>query len=134
MLIYSPAHIKPQEVDNIVSQIDVAPTLLGLMDFSYDSLFIGEDVLAEGANVNRAFIANYQHLGLFQNNQLVYMKPKKLLVKDAKPFEGGGEVELEINDDNARQLISWYQAAERIEQNKMSRVEANNFIVELSQK
>ncbi|MGD8790054.1 MAG: sulfatase-like hydrolase/transferase, partial [Burkholderiales bacterium] len=44
-LIYSPKHVKPGRVDTLVSQIDVAPTVLGILNFSYDSEFFGNDVL-----------------------------------------------------------------------------------------
>ncbi|MBI5461750.1 MAG: LTA synthase family protein, partial [Gammaproteobacteria bacterium] len=37
LLIYAPKHIAPGKVERLVSQIDLAPTLLGLLNFSYKS-------------------------------------------------------------------------------------------------
>jgi len=47
-LVYSPRHIPPQRVAAPVSQLDVAPTVLGLLNFTYDSTFFGRDALAGG--------------------------------------------------------------------------------------
>ncbi len=40
-LVYSPSHIAPRRVDTVVSQLDVAPTVLGLVNFSDESTFFG---------------------------------------------------------------------------------------------
>ena len=44
-LVYSPAHVAPGTVATVVSQLDVAPTVLGLLNISYDSTFFGRDAL-----------------------------------------------------------------------------------------
>ena len=46
LFVYAPKHIAPRRVDRLMSQIDIAPTLLGLLDFDYYSKFFGRDVLA----------------------------------------------------------------------------------------
>ena len=58
-LIYAPGFVEPQHVGGIVSQIDLMPTLLSLLNMSYDSHFYGRSIYDEGY-VNRAFIATYQ--------------------------------------------------------------------------
>ena len=45
-----------------MSQIDVMPTVLGLLNFEYTSKFIGQDVFS-GHYTPRAYIATYQDLG-----------------------------------------------------------------------
>ena len=45
MLFYSPAHIAPQRVDTLGAQIDLIPTLLGRLGFTYDSPFFGVDLM-----------------------------------------------------------------------------------------
>ena len=44
MLFYSPKHIRPARVDTLAAQIDLAPTLLGLLGISYESSFFGVDL------------------------------------------------------------------------------------------
>lgn len=82
LIIYAPGgQIKPGAVKTLASQIDYAPTLLGLLGWSYASRFYGWNVCAApGAETQpvaqgRALVGNYQKLGYFQNNQLGVLKP-----------------------------------------------------------
>ena len=75
MLIYAPRHVVPGRVDSIASQIDVAPTLLGLLNFSYHSRFFGQDILREGRTHQRALLANYQTVGYYEQGRVVELKP-----------------------------------------------------------
>jgi phosphoglycerol transferase MdoB-like AlkP superfamily enzyme len=76
LLIYSPAHIPPDEVHTLASQIDLAPTLLALLRFDYISSFFGRDLLL-GAQPGRALVGNYQHLGLFDGENLAILSPRR---------------------------------------------------------
>lgn len=75
MIVYSPAHIPAQRVDTLASQIDVAPTVLGLLNFSYRSRFFGHDILREGRADPRALLANYQTVGYYANGRVVELRP-----------------------------------------------------------
>ena len=77
LLIYTPGgQIKPRGVPTLMSQVDYAPTLLGLLNWTYPSRFYGWDVLAQPANQpGRALIGNYQKLGLYVDGQLGVLKP-----------------------------------------------------------
>lgn len=43
-MIYAPGLIPAGVNDRLVSQIDLAPTLLGLLGVSYTSRFLGQDI------------------------------------------------------------------------------------------
>lgn len=73
-MIYAPEGLAAQKVDKLISQIDVMPTLLGILNFNYDSKFFGSDVLKEDY-VSRAFIATYQDLGYIRENTLTILSP-----------------------------------------------------------
>lgn len=73
-LIYAPGFVEPQTVDGIVSQIDLMPTLLGLLNMSYDSHFYGRSIFDEGY-VSRAFVATYQDLGYLESDTLTILSP-----------------------------------------------------------
>ncbi len=45
LMIFAPKHISPRRVDTLMSQIDVAPTVLGLLGLPYEAPFFGQDVL-----------------------------------------------------------------------------------------
>lgn len=72
--IYSPI-IKPEKCTKLMSQIDLMPTLFGLLHFDYESKFFGQDVLKPDYKP-RAFIATYQDLGLIKDNVLTILSPK----------------------------------------------------------
>lgn len=76
LLIYAPGHIAPRRVDSVASQIDLAPTLLALLNFSYRSRFFGQDILAEGQKHQRALMANYQTVGYLEDGVMVELRPK----------------------------------------------------------
>ena len=45
LMIYSPKHIAPRRVDALMTQIDIAPTVLGLLGMPYEAPFFGQDAL-----------------------------------------------------------------------------------------
>jgi phosphoglycerol transferase MdoB-like AlkP superfamily enzyme len=75
-MIYSPGFIKPQRYTKLVSQIDIMPTVFGLLNFNYQSKFFGQDVLKENYKP-RALIATYQDLGMIKDNILTIISPKQ---------------------------------------------------------
>ncbi len=77
LFFYAPGRIAPQKVDRLMSQIDIAPTLLGFTGLSYYSKFFGRDVLRAPPQSDRAFVANYQTLGYMRDGGLVTLQPKR---------------------------------------------------------
>jgi phosphoglycerol transferase MdoB-like AlkP superfamily enzyme len=73
--IYSPRHVAPGRFDGLVSQIDLPPTLLGLLGFDYRSRFYGVDVFQQAPD--RALIGTYELLGLIQRGRLVQLAPHR---------------------------------------------------------
>ena len=45
MFFYAPKHIAPRKVDTLAAQIDLIPTLMGTLGFSYVNPFFGKDIL-----------------------------------------------------------------------------------------
>ena len=85
MIIYGPKWIKPATIDYVCSQIDVGPTILSLLNFSYRSSFFGQDILQEGRLHQRAFMANYLTVGYMKGGKIVELGPKrKVRVVSAK--------------------------------------------------
>lgn len=75
-LVYSPGFIAPQKYTQLMSQIDVMPTVMGLLNFNYQSKFYGQDVFQSDYKP-RALIATYQDLGLIKDNVLTIISPKQ---------------------------------------------------------
>ena len=112
LIVYSPGNVQPGRVDTIASQIDVGPTLLGMLDFNYRTRFFGHDVLREGAKHPRALFANYQTVGYYRDGIIVELRPKgRYRIVDAASGKKRAE------DAHSAQLleeaISYYQVASR---------------------
>lgn len=119
-MIYAPGFVTPREYSALASQIDIAPTLLGMLNFSYYSKFYGDDVLRGEHIVPRAFISNYQKVGLLTNDNLTILEPKRTVVeysvaKDDAVFSETirGKVFKEAKIDPTRRLdaVSLIQSA-----------------------
>ncbi|MDQ6813970.1 MAG: sulfatase-like hydrolase/transferase, partial [Bacteroidota bacterium] len=112
MIMYAPAIIKqPATVDRLMAQIDIPPTILGMLNFSYKSKFMGQDIFNLPAGKEKAFISTYQGLGFIQNEHLIIQSPVRK-VKQFKPnFQTGSAVEEPIDDSLAKKAIAYYQVA-----------------------
>lgn len=73
-MIFSEGFIEPQKFTEMMSQIDVMPTLFGLLNFNYQSKFLGQDIFAKEFQP-KAYIATYQDLGFVKDNYLTIISP-----------------------------------------------------------
>jgi phosphoglycerol transferase MdoB-like AlkP superfamily enzyme len=110
MLIYAPRIITPKKVTKLMAQIDVAPTILGLLNFDYKSKFFGQDIFAITEEKQRAFISTYQGLGYLRNGRLVIQSPVKRVNAYTPDFSTGNAVPVTLDDTLANEAIAWYQS------------------------
>ncbi|NOY62460.1 MAG: sulfatase-like hydrolase/transferase [Gammaproteobacteria bacterium] len=121
MLIYSPAHLAPQRIDKLASQIDLAPTLLGMLNMSYESSAFGKDILRMTAKDERALIGNYQHLGLYTPGLLSVISPRRQLSQQRDPESPDADMtEADAEDPLMRRDLAYYQGADYIYQHRMN--------------
>jgi phosphoglycerol transferase MdoB-like AlkP superfamily enzyme len=130
VIVWSPAHIKPQRIDRLASQIDIPPTLMGLLNSSYTSKFYGHDVMRSPAADDRAFVANYQTLGYMKAGRLVTLQPKRkvgiepLPAALGLPADPGG-----VSDDTLRrEAIGQYMSAAYVFRNGLYKDEERNLV------
>ncbi len=121
-LVYSPGFITPQKFKQLMSQIDVMPTVMGLLNFNYQSKFYGQDVLQSDYKP-RALIATYQDLGLIKDDVLTIISPKQRVKQfqlSLKPEQKmAAEFQLYYDQvlikkertDLVKETISYYQTA-----------------------
>jgi phosphoglycerol transferase MdoB-like AlkP superfamily enzyme len=110
LVVWSPRHVAAGRVDTIASQIDVVPTVLGLLGWSYHSKFFGQDILRDGPSHPRALLANYQTVGLYQDGLVVELKPnQRCRVVDAA---SGEERPVDAHAQHlVDEAVSYYQVA-----------------------
>lgn len=76
-IVYAPGIVAPGRAEQVASQMDVAPTLLALLNVSYKSHFFGQDILSEGRRRPRALMANYLTVGYMQDGVIAALSPKR---------------------------------------------------------
>ena len=77
-MIYNPQLVPARKIDTLCGQIDVMPTVFGLLNWTHDTLGYGHDRLAPDAASlpHQAFISNYQKIALLRDDGLAVLKPK----------------------------------------------------------
>jgi len=121
LFIYAPGIVEPREIPTLASQIDLAPTLLGLLNLDYVSTFFGRDVLREDAARGRALIGNYQHLGLFDGQNLAILSPKKGIRRHDDALGLSDESAGSLQDPLVRRDIAYFQGASHMFQHGLLR-------------
>jgi phosphoglycerol transferase MdoB-like AlkP superfamily enzyme len=110
MVILAPKHIQPGRVNTLASQIDVAPTILGLLNFNYESKFYGHDILREGREHPRALLANYQTVGYYEQGRVVELKPNQR-TRVVMASDGSLAPNDALSASLTAEAISYYQLA-----------------------
>ncbi len=118
LLIFSPANLQPSVVSNLTAQIDIAPTILGMLNFNYTSKFFGQDMFNTATAKKRAYISTYQGLGYLKNSQLIIQTPLKKINQYLPNFINGEAAVMPLNDSLAKEAISFYQTAMWLVQHK----------------
>jgi len=121
LLVHAPHHLKPGRVERLMSQIDVAPTILGLMNMSYDTDFMGRDVLKDSASP-RAFISTYQKLGYLTEDQLLVLGPRKYAAMYQANRRTGAVTPRPLDEQLLRDMLAYYQGGNYIYINRLNRI------------
>lgn len=113
-LIYAPGFIQPKAEKRLVSQIDVMPTLLGLLHFTYESRFFGQDIYNKTYQ-ERAFLATYQNLGYLENDILTVLSPNRKVEQFKVTLKEDGEYRMEkqtqLDEYLMKRAVANYQVA-----------------------
>ncbi|WP_223250864.1 LTA synthase family protein [Rhodanobacter denitrificans] len=113
--IYAPKHVPPQRVARLMGQVDIAPTLLGLLNFSYRSRFFGYDLFQLEPGRERAFPATYEKLGYLHRDVLTVLEPQRKL-EQMKPDYASGDATPIVPQDEEQidQAVAYYQVASEL--------------------
>lgn len=123
LFIYAPKHVAPVAIDTLSSQIDVAPTILGVLNLSYESQFYGKDIFKMSKAEGRALVSNYQKLGLFKGTKLAYLSPQQRVdvVDDPFPLGSHRQLDPEAEHQLVLETMAYYQSADYIWTHRLSR-------------
>ena len=111
-LVYAPGLIAPGATDRLVSQMDLGPTLLGMLGLSYETRWLGRDLFQTPEAQDRAFISTYQNLGLVKGDDLVVLTPDANVAADKIVDFTNSTYEKEtVAPSLEQEAVSWYQEA-----------------------
>jgi hypothetical protein len=98
-----------------MGQVDIAPTLLGLLNFSYRSRFFGYDLFQLEPGRERAFPATYEKLGYLHDDVLTVLEPQRKLEQMKPDYASGDAVPLvPQNEEQIDQAVAYYQVASEL--------------------
>jgi hypothetical protein len=109
--VYAPGLVKPRIEEGMTSQVDLVPTILGMMNVGYTSKFLGIDIFHADTANRRVFVSTYQDMGYLRHDTLAILSPVKkisyfkvdLLTGNAKPIPPVPYLRAEA--------VAWYQTA-----------------------
>jgi phosphoglycerol transferase MdoB-like AlkP superfamily enzyme len=121
LIVYAPGHVAPRERTDLASQVDVAPTILGLLNIGYRSRFYGRDLMREDTGpAARAYVSTFEKVGLVREGNLAILEPNAMIDTRAVTGErvprGAANAELVADAQSVYQFASdWRLHSGRID-------------------
>ena len=111
LLIYAPGKVAAGKAEAVMSQIDVAPTVLGLLGLPYRSSFYGHDALSPSTKSNTIVFNHNYNVAIMQDSQLTVLGMGKKVSAFAYDAKTDKQVPVEVNPQAAELATSYYQTA-----------------------
>ena len=111
LVLYAPKHIKPARVDTLTSQIDVAPTVIGMLNFNYDSTFFGIDVLRDHYPERLIPLNHNRDIALFDGRNLIEIGFRKTSAQYVYDPLTHSQVPVTIDPERTKDAIAFFQEA-----------------------
>jgi phosphoglycerol transferase MdoB-like AlkP superfamily enzyme len=113
LIFYAPALLKPAVFSPMISQIDIAPTLMEVLGKNGSAQFFGRSVFEPGPVPERAFISNYQALGYMKDNLLTVLLPKQVVESYQVDPKTLATTPAPVNTQLRDEAIAYYQTASK---------------------
>ncbi len=81
LMFYAPKHLAPRRVDGLMSQIDVAPTLMGLLGLPYTAPWFGQDALNSPEEDRVAFFSHNHDVAIYRDGDLSILGLQKQIAR-----------------------------------------------------
>jgi phosphoglycerol transferase MdoB-like AlkP superfamily enzyme len=111
MLIYAPGKVNPGEVDALASQIDIAPTVLGMLGLPYKASFYGRDVLAPNKTPNTLVFNHNYDVAILRDNQLTILGMGKKVSGFSYDRKADKQIALPVDPQSEDLAKAYYQTA-----------------------
>ena len=113
LIFYAPDMLAPGNYPKMISQIDIPPTLLGLMGAKGAEHFFGNSLFGNSAAPARAFVSNYQELGYYKSNTLIVLSPKQKIATFSVDPVTLAASPAPLNATLVNEAIAYYQTGSR---------------------
>lgn len=112
MLFYAPQLISPQKRNEVVSQIDVLPTLAGMLHMSYTNTTLGRDVLHSKDKMNAAFIIHHDegNIGVVTDDYY-FVKNLRIKKEELMPIKSNELLLTPDQEDSVKNSLSQLTSA-----------------------
>jgi phosphoglycerol transferase MdoB-like AlkP superfamily enzyme len=112
LLFYAPAMINAEKRDEVVSQIDILPTIAGMIHQPYTNKTLGRDLLTQTGKENAAFIIHHDEgkIGVVTDNYY-YAKHLWFTKETLEPVKGGLPILTPQQTDSVKQHLSQLTSA-----------------------
>lgn len=134
LIFYAPALLKPGSYAPMVSQIDLAPTLIKVLGKEGEEFFFGRSFFKDGINPERVFISNYQELGYLRHGVLTVLLPKRRVESFRIDPETYAATPAAVDPQLLNEAIAYYQTASRAFKTGALRAPAHTVSNALSEK
>jgi len=122
LLVYAPGgHVAPGHIPTMMSQMDYAPTLLGLLNWSYPSRFFGRDIRQTDPKEARVLVGTYQRLGLLKGDDFIVLNPVRRQIQYRYDRTTFGLTDQPLNPAFLTEAVSYYQTASELYQKQCYR-------------
>ncbi|NCO63095.1 MAG: sulfatase-like hydrolase/transferase [Flavobacteriales bacterium] len=116
-IVFNTKYVLPQKIDKLCSQIDLFPTIFGLLHWDYTSNLFGLDILKMQPEDERAFIGNYRKLGLLKGEKLMVLNEQNQSSFYQWNKEDNSLNEIPVDQSFLNETISFYQVADYLYKN-----------------
>ena len=121
-IFYAPKHVAPHRYERLAAQIDLPPTILGLLGFSYRSMFYGRDLTNAAPGTERIFVGNFSEVGYYRDGQLVVLAPRKSIETLSVNFRDGTTRPVPADKAVVEEAVALYQSASWVFREKLNRL------------
>ncbi len=130
--IYGPSHFKPERVHRLMGQLDIPPTLLGMLNFSYRTRFFGHDLFQLPSGREHAFPGTYAKLGYLREDVLTILELQRKLEQVKPDYATGDATPIHpVHESLVDDAVAYYQvASEMFKNGKLKRLPADSTKVE----
>ena len=119
LLFYSPKHLPARRIDGLMTQIDVAPTLMGLLGLPYTAPWFGRDALNTPEEGRVALFSHNHDVALLRDGQLAMLGLQKTISQVRYDAANDQYAAVKEQDAQLNELaIAYYQTAFELFRNR----------------